>query len=93
MTFDRQNVEPDLLAESRVTFLDRVISLPEAGERAGFRAFVFARSLFESASEEGIWADPSVTHSDFGEAVFEFWQGKRKVTVYVGDESTEFVKV
>jgi len=28
-----------------------------------------------------------------GDVVFEWWRGKKKLTVYIGDEIAEYVKV
>ncbi len=39
------------------------------------------------------WLDPNVTASGEGEVVFEWWQGSKKLTIYIGNQSAEYVKV
>lgn len=39
------------------------------------------------------WSDPNVTGSLDGEVVFEWWYGKRKLTVYVSAQDAEYVQV
>lgn len=39
------------------------------------------------------WLDPNITASGEGEVVFEWWQGFKKLTVYVGNQRAEYVKV
>lgn len=39
------------------------------------------------------WLSPNVTASDEGEVVFEWWQGSKKLTVYVSNQSAEYLKV
>jgi hypothetical protein len=39
------------------------------------------------------WLDPNITASGEGEVVFEWWQGSKKLTIYVGNQSAEYVKV
>ncbi len=39
------------------------------------------------------WLDPDVTASADGEIVFEWWHAGKKLTVYVGAGSVEYVQV
>lgn len=39
------------------------------------------------------WLSPNVTASYEGEVVFEWWQSNKKLTMYVGNQSAEYVKV
>lgn len=51
------------------------------------------RIMFEDAAATPYaWADPLVTASAEGDVVFEWWNGPRKLTVYVSGDSVEYVK-
>ena len=39
------------------------------------------------------WIKPNVTASEDGEVVFEWWHGAKKLTIYIGNQSAEYVKV
>jgi hypothetical protein len=39
------------------------------------------------------WIKPNVIADANGDVVFEWWYGKKKLTVYIGDESAEYVQV
>ena len=39
------------------------------------------------------WLDPNVTASSEGEVVLEWWQDCKKLTIYIGNQSAEYVKV
>src|SRR5258708_313599 len=39
------------------------------------------------------WNEPNVTGGPEGEVVFEWWNGERKLTVYVSAEDAEYVEV
>jgi len=39
------------------------------------------------------WLAPSVSASEKGEIVFEWWRGDRKLTVYCGADNAEFIRV
>jgi len=39
------------------------------------------------------WMKPNVTASADGEVVFEWWNGTKKLTIYIRDQSAEYVKV
>lgn len=39
------------------------------------------------------WTEPLVSVDEFGDVVFEWWHGGRKITVYVTPTSSEYIKV
>lgn len=39
------------------------------------------------------WHDPVITASGESEVVFEWWVGSKKITIYIGNQSAEYVKV
>jgi hypothetical protein len=47
----------------------------------------------EVASLEKKWLEPNITASGEGEVVFEWWQRSKKLTIYIGNRSAEYVKV
>jgi hypothetical protein len=38
------------------------------------------------------WLKPNVTASAEGEVVFDWWKGIKSLTIYIGDQSVEYVK-
>src|SRR5258706_12457137 len=61
-------------------------------------AVVHARNwivrLFLEAADLGrVWIKPNVIADADGEVVFEWWNGPKKLTVYIGDESAEYIQV
>jgi hypothetical protein len=48
--------------------------------------------LFQTVASLG-WIKPNVTGGPDGGVVFEWWYGKRKLTVYVEEQSIEYVQV
>ena len=38
------------------------------------------------------WLKPNVTASAEGEVVFEWWKGIKSLTIYIGNQSVEYVK-
>lgn len=51
-------------------------------------------SFFETVEDLGLpWIKPSVTPSPEGEVVFEWWYREKKLTIYVGDQSADYVQV
>jgi hypothetical protein len=52
-----------------------------------------SRLFLEVAELDRFWIKPNVIADAEGEVVFEWWYGKKKLTVYIGDESTEYVQV
>jgi hypothetical protein len=62
------------------------------------RAIVYARAwigeLYRDASSTGHpWRAPHVTSSAEGEVVFEWWNGSKKVTVYISADEATAVRV
>ena len=50
--------------------------------------------LFQEIADSGrSWIRPNVIADANGDVVFEWWRGKKKLTVYIGDESAEYVKI
>jgi len=49
------------------------------------------RFYFQVAFEN--WTNPNVTSGPAGEVVFEWWNGIKKVTIYVSSQSVEYVQV
>lgn len=49
-------------------------------------------SLFQTVANLG-WIKPNVTGGPEGGVVFEWWYGKRKLTVYVEEQNIEYVQV
>lgn len=51
----------------------------------------FMHFFLEVASLE--WVEPNITCGSDGEVVFEWWFNQRKLTIYVGEESIDYVQV
>lgn len=50
--------------------------------------------LYSTATQLNLyWDAPNVTASPFGEVVLEWWNHEKKLTLYVNEEQTEYVKV
>lgn len=49
------------------------------------------RFYFQVAFEN--WSTPNVTSGPAGEVVFEWWNGIKKVTIYVSSQNVEYVQV
>src|SRR5712692_10927815 len=50
--------------------------------------------LFQTIEQLGLfWIKPNVTASPEGEVVFEWRYGKKKLTIYIGDQSMDYVQV
>ena len=50
--------------------------------------------LFLEVADVGLtWIQPNVIADANGDVVFEWWHGKKKLTVYIEDESAEYVQV
>src|SRR5947209_4094563 len=61
---------------------------------AVLRAEDWIVKLFLAVADLGrVWINPNVTASADGEVVFEWWYGQKKLTVYVSDESVDYVQV
>jgi hypothetical protein len=42
--------------------------------------------LYRLATAHGVWREPHISSSEDGDVTFEWWSGRRKVTVYFGDD-------
>ncbi len=51
------------------------------------------RLFLEVADLGRVWIKPNVIADAEGEVVFEWWHGNKKLTVYIGDDSAEYVQV
>jgi hypothetical protein len=63
-----------------------------------YEAIIYAdqwlvQMFLEAIALDSTWIEPNVTASEEGEVVFEWWYGVRKLTVYIGNQSAEYVKV
>lgn len=57
-------------------------------------AHEWIRKLFLQAVDlDRPWLKPNVTASSEGEVLFEWWRGRKKLTVYVGDQNAVYVQV
>lgn len=52
----------------------------------------WAEKLYRDLSAE-LWIKPHVSADEGGEVSFEWWKGRKKLTVYVSPEAVEYVKV
>src|SRR5258708_2281959 len=91
--------EPSLFALHEQ--LDRIASLPanwdgRRSARPNEAAVENARQLLESAYRQiariMAWQSPYVSSSEEGEIVLEWWNGIRKLTIYVGPEQSTYIK-
>lgn len=58
------------------------------------RAYLAVLEMFQTASLSGYgWANPNVSADESGAAVFEWWSGARKLTVYVTPSQMSYVRV
>ncbi len=65
---------------------------PKPEHTAIEHAWSWITSLFQTVASLG-WIKPNVTGGPDGGVVFEWWYGKRKLTVYVEEQSIEYVQV
>jgi hypothetical protein len=56
-------------------------------------ALQILNSLFERAVKLGSWSSPHITLSENNEIVFEWWQGRKKITFYFGNGQPEYIKI
>lgn len=57
-------------------------------------AFSWIKRLYlEVSRENDKWLDPLIVADAFGNVVFEWWEGHKKLTVYVTPTGAEYVKV
>lgn len=58
------------------------------------QAYNWIMQLFLITSDTGLaWIRPHVTSNPDGEVVFEWWHGVKKMTIYVSEQSVDFVRV
>jgi hypothetical protein len=81
--------------------IDQIAALPSNWDGHGSAspdpfAIERARQLIEEAFQETAatigWQAPYISPSEDGEIVFEWWNGGRKLTIYVGPESSTYIK-
>jgi hypothetical protein len=81
--------------------IDQLASLPEdwdghgsvkPNEHAVEIARRFLEDAFGNTSATVVWQSPYISASEDGEIVFEWWNGVRKLTIYVGVEQVTFLK-
>jgi hypothetical protein len=81
--------------------IDQLASLPEdwdghgsvkPNEHAVEIARQFLEDAFGNTSATVVWQSPYISASEDGEIVFEWWNGVRKLTIYVGVEQVTFLK-
>jgi len=91
--------EPKLFALH--TQLDRVASLSDNWDghgsvRPDLLSVENARQFLEEAYRQSImtagWQTPHISASEDGEIAFEWWNGNRKLTVYVGPQHLTYIK-
>jgi hypothetical protein len=51
------------------------------------------RLFLEAAALGRVWMKPNVIADADDEVVFEWWNGPKKLTVYIGDDSAEYIEV
>jgi hypothetical protein len=56
------------------------------------RALRWAEELYRDL-RAGLWIKPHISADDGGEVTFEWWKGRKKLTVYVSPAAVEYVKV
>lgn len=57
-------------------------------------ALVLLPELYKEATSTGLkWVAPHVGASESGEIVLEWWGGRSKLTIYVGPESIQYIRV
>ncbi len=56
------------------------------------RARSWAEELYRDLSA-GLWIEPHVSADDGGEVSFEWWKGRKKLTVYISPKAVEYIKV
>lgn len=51
------------------------------------------QTTFETARKLGGWSSPHMSSTADGEIAFEWWKGERKLTLYLSDRGSEYIKV
>lgn len=65
---------------------------PDAGAISHAQTWIV--KLFLAAADlDSLWIEPNVTADTNGDIVFEWWHGNKKLTVYIGKSSAEYVQV
>jgi hypothetical protein len=91
--------DPRLMATHLL--IDKIAALPENWDSQGsatpdplavHRARQLAQDAFLAASATLGWQSPYVSASEDGHIVFEWWNGGRKLTVYVGPKHSTYLK-
>ncbi len=52
----------------------------------------WAEGLYRDLSA-GLWIEPHISADEDGEATFEWWKGRKKLTVYVTSKEVEYITV
>lgn len=90
------------LVQSSQSQLRAISALPDDWDGAGSarpRAASVANAsarlleLCRLAMLAGTWKPPHISASEFGDVTFEWWDGRRKLTIYFGDEDMEVLRV
>jgi hypothetical protein len=55
------------------------------------RAIALVSETFVTAYS--VWSNPNVTASPYGEVVLEWWNNEKKLTIYVSNNQSDYVKV
>ena len=81
--------------------IDRVAALPQNWDGHGSvrplpsaveRARQLLEEAFRAVHRTAGWQAPYISASEDGEIVFEWWNGARKLTIYIGPEHSTFLK-
>lgn len=92
----RRSASPFSEAELGTTLkrLESLRGTEENFNEALNRAGNWTLRLYENVVSQGErWVAPHMTVSPNDEVVLEWWNGEKKLTVYVSEETTEYVKV
>lgn len=70
------------------------VEVTAVSAKAVANATALIDQLYSSATQLNIdWDAPNVTASSLGEVVLEWWNHEKKLTLYVDEEQTQYVKV
>jgi hypothetical protein len=67
-------------------------SAPKPNPAAVEHARSWAEDLYRDVRAE-LWRKPYVSADEEGDVVFEWWNGARKITVYISPKTVEYLKV
>lgn len=97
------SAEPSAAFKEAAARLERVSALPANWDGAGssppselsvLRASELIASVYSSTFRDpDSWTSPNVTASERGEVMLEWWRRERKLTLYVGDAKSHYIKV